>query len=69
MKPKIKEPSIFHGEWDQLRGWLTQLGVYFNGVGWEFEFNNDKIVYVLSLIREDARKCATPYIERRQDVT
>jgi len=22
-KPKIKEPSTFHGEWDQLRGWLA----------------------------------------------
>jgi len=68
-KPNIKEASTFQGQWDQLRGWLTQLWVYFNGVGWEFEYNNDKIVYVLSLLREDARKCTTPYIERPQDVT
>jgi len=68
-KPKIKEPSTFHGERDQLRGWLAQLSVYFKGVEWEFEYNNDKIVYALSLLREDALKWATPYIERRHDVT
>jgi len=68
-KPKIKEPRIFHGEWDQLRGWLAQLSVYFKGVGWEFDHNNDKIVYALRLLRGDALKWATPYIERRQDVT
>ena len=68
-KPKIKEPSTFHGERDQLRGWLAQLSVYFKGVGWEFEYNSDKIVYALSLLRGDALKWATPYIERRQDVT
>jgi len=67
-KPKIKEPSTFHGERDQLRGWLAQLSVYFKGVGWEFEYNNDKIVYALSLLRGDGLKWATPYIERRQDV-
>jgi len=43
-KPKIKEPSTFHGERDQLRGWLAQLSVYFMGVGWEFDYNNDQIV-------------------------
>ena len=32
-KPKIKEPSTFHGERDQLRRWLAQLSVYFKGVG------------------------------------
>jgi len=68
-RPKIKEPSTFHGERDQLRGWLAQLSDYFKGVGWEFEYNKDKIVYALSLLRGDALKWATPYIERRQDVT
>jgi len=68
-KPKIKEPSTFHDEQDQLRGWLAQLSVYFKGVGWEFKYNNDKIVYALDLLREDALKWAVPYIERRQDVT
>jgi len=68
-KPQIKEPSTFHGERDQLRGWPAQLSVYFKRVGWEFEYINDKIVYALSLRRGDALKWATPYIERRQDVT
>jgi len=68
-KPKIKEPSVFHRERDQLRGWLAQLSIYFTGVGWEFDYNNEKIVYALSLLRGDALKWATPYIERRQDVT
>jgi len=68
-KPKNREPSTFHGERDQLRGWLAQRSVYFKGVGWEFEYNNDTIVYALSLLRGDALKWATPYIERRQDVT
>ena len=67
-KPKIKEPSTFHGERDQLRGWLAQLSVYFKGVGWETDYDNDKMVYALSLVRGDALKWATPYIERRQDV-
>jgi len=62
--PRIKEPSTFHGEQDQLRGWLTQLSVYFNRVGCEFEYNNDKMVYTLSLLRGDALKGATPYMER-----
>ena len=68
-KPKIKEPSTFHGERDQLRGWLAQLSVYFKGVGWEFDYNNDKIVYALSLLRGDVLKWATRYIKRPQDVT
>ena len=55
-KPKINEPSTFHGERDQLRGWLAQLSVYFKGVGWEFEYNNDKIVYPLRPLRGDALK-------------
>jgi len=67
-KLEIKEPSTFHRERDQLRGWLAQLSVYFKGVGWEFEYNDNKIVYALSRLRGDALKWATPYIERRQDV-
>ena len=68
-KPKIKEPSTFNGKRDQLRGWLAQLSVYCKGVGWELGYDNDKIVYALSLLRGDALKLATPYIQRRQDVT
>ena len=41
-KPKINEPCTFHGERDQLRGWLAQLSVHFKGVGWEFEYNNEQ---------------------------
>ena len=59
-KPRIKEPSTFDWERDQLRGWLAQLSVYFKGVGREFEYNNDKIVYALSLLRGDVLKWATP---------
>jgi len=55
-KPEIKEPSTFNGERDQLRGWLAQLSVYFKGVGSEFEYNNDKIVYALSLLRGNVLK-------------
>jgi len=55
-KPKMEEPSTFHGERDQLRGWLAQLSVYCKGVGWETEYDNDKIVYALSLLRGDALK-------------
>jgi len=55
-KPKIKKPSTFHGEQDQLRGWLAQPSVCFNGVGWEFEYNNDKLVYALRLLRGEALK-------------
>ena len=68
-KPKIKEASMFHRERDQLRGWLAQLSVYFNGVGWENEYDNDKIVYALSQLRGDALKWAILYIERPQDVS
>jgi len=68
-KPKIKEPSTSHGERNQPRGWLAQLSVYFKGVGWEFDYNNYKIVYALSLLRGHALKWAMPYLERRQDVT
>jgi len=28
-KPKIREPSAFKGDRDNLRGWLAQLAVYF----------------------------------------
>ena len=52
--PKIMEPSTFHGEQDQLRGLLAQLSVYFKGVASEFEYNNDKIVYALGVLRGDA---------------
>ena len=64
-KPKIKEPSPFHGERDQPKGWLAQLSLYFKGVGYEFEYDSDKIVYALSLLRGGVLKWATPYIERR----
>jgi len=43
-KQKIKERSTFQGKWDELKGWLAQRSVYFKGVGWEFEYDNDKIV-------------------------
>jgi len=69
MKPKINERSTFHDKRDQLRGWLAQLSVNFKGEGCEFEYNNAKMVYALSLLPGDTLKWATAYIERRQDVT
>ena len=68
-KPRIKEPSVFHGERDMYRGWIAQLTVYFRGVGWEEEHDQDKNVYALSLLRGDALKWATPYVEGRQEAT
>jgi len=53
-KPKIKEPRTFYCQRDQVRGWLAPLSVYFKGVGREFEYNNEKIIYALSLLKGDA---------------
>jgi len=65
-KPKIREPSTFDGDRDNLRGWLAQLAVYFEILGWEEDHNDDKIKYTSCLLRGDAMKWYTPYAEKAQ---
>jgi len=65
-KPKIREPSTFDGDRDNLRGWLAQLAVYFEILGWEEDHNDDKIKYTTCLLRGDAMKWYTPYAEKAQ---
>jgi len=65
-KPKIREPSTFDGDRDNLRGWLAQLAVYFEILGWEKDHDDDKIKYTTCLLRGDAMKWYTPYAEKAQ---
>jgi len=65
-KPKIREASTFDGERDNLRGWLAQLAVYFEILGWEDNHDGDKIKYTTCLLRGDAMKWYTPYAEKVQ---
>jgi len=65
-KPKIREPSTFDGDRDNLRGWLAQLAVYFEILGWEENHNDDRIKYTTCLLRGDAMKWYTPYAEKAQ---
>ena len=60
-KPKIKERDMYRGERHKLRGWLSQLQVYFKAIKWEEANNDEKILYVISLLRDDAGKWITPY--------
>ena len=50
-KPKIREPSTFDGDRDNLRGWLAQLSVYFEILGWEEDHDDDKMKYTTCLLR------------------
>jgi len=65
-KPQIREPSTFDGDRDNLRGWLAQLSVYFEILGWEEDHDDDKIKYTTCLLRGDAMKWYTPYAEKVQ---
>jgi len=65
-KPKIPEPSPFEGDRDHLRGWLAQLSVYFEILGWEEDHEDDKIKYTTCLLRGDAMKWYTTYAEKVQ---
>jgi len=65
-KPKIREPSTFEGDREHLRGWLAQLSVYFEILGWEEDNDDDKIKYTTCLLRGDAMKWYTPYAEKVQ---
>ena len=62
-KPKIKEPDTYREELHKLRGWLAQLQVYFKAVGWAEGNDDEKILYAISLLRNDAGKWITPYTE------
>ena len=62
-KPKIKEPDTNRGERHKLRGWLAQLQVYFKAIQWAEGHDDEKILYAISLLRDDAGKWITPYTE------
>ena len=62
-KPKIKEPDTYRGERHKLRGWLAQLQVYFKAIQWAEGHDDEKILYAISLLRDDAGKWITPYTE------
>ena len=62
-KPKIKEPDTYRGERNKLRGWLAQLQVYFKAIQWAEGHDDEKILYAISLLRDDASKWITPYTE------
>jgi len=64
-KPKAKEPEVYRGERHKLRGWLAQLIVYYRTVGWQTGYDEEKILYATSLLREDAGTWITPYAEER----
>ena len=64
-KPKAKEPEVYRGERDKLRGWLAQLIVYYRTVGWQNCYDEEKILYSTSLLRDDAGNWITPYAEER----
>jgi len=63
-EPKIREPSTFEGNRDDLRGWLAQLSVYFEILEWEEEHDDDKIKYTTCLLRGDAMKWYILYAEK-----
>jgi len=53
------------GERHKLRGWLAQLIVYYRTVGWQNGYDEEKILYATSLLRDDAGTWITPYAEER----
>jgi len=65
-KPRIREPSTFEGDREHLEGWLAQLSVYFEILGWEEDNDDDKIKYTTCLLRGGAMKWYTPYGEKLQ---
>ena len=62
-KPKIKEPDTYRGERYKLRGWLAQLQVYFKAIQWAEGHDDEKILYAISLLRNEAGKWIMPYTE------
>jgi len=64
-KPKVKEPEVYRGERNKLRGWLAQLILYYRTVGWQNGHDEENIFYATSLLRDDAGTWMTPYAEER----
>jgi len=64
-KPKAKEPEVYGGERQKLRGSLAQLRVYYRTAGWQNGQDKEKIIYSTSLLREDTGTWITPYAEER----
>jgi len=64
-KPQAKEPEVYRGERHKLRGWLAQLRVYYRTVGWQNGYDEEKILYATSLLRDDAETWITPYAEEQ----
>ena len=62
-KPKITEPDTYRGEQHKLRGWPAQLQVYSKASGWAEGHDEEKILYAISLLRDEAGKWITPYTE------
>ncbi|HJS82686.1 MAG TPA: hypothetical protein VJ742_07600, partial [Nitrososphaera sp.] len=60
---KPKTPDTFAGERTKLRGWLVQLNLYFNALGWGPSDETKKINYAKSLFRNSAEAWITPYEE------
>ena len=46
-----------------MRGWLAQLQVYIKAIQWAEGHDDEKILYAISVLREDAGKWITPYTE------
>ena len=55
-KTQIKEPDTYRGERHKLRGWLAQLHVYFKAIKWADGQDSEKILYAISLLRDDSGK-------------
>ena len=68
-KPKIKVPDVYRGVRRKARGWLAQLHVYFKAVGWTDGHDDERILYAISLHRDDSGKWITPYAKDRMTST
>jgi len=62
-KPQAKELEVHQGEQHRLQGWLAQLIVYYRMVGWQNGYDEEKILYATSLLRDDAGTWITAYAE------
>src|SRR5207302_2097814 len=63
-RPKVKTPDTFSGEREQWRKWRAQIQLYFRAVGWQNGYDEAKIDYACSLLRENAGVWIIPYVEQ-----